>query len=422
MTGFEDKAALRMPGKEELMALNLFWLGYIIYIASDSLTQPDKVSYVLGNVLQILGVFLMIPSSIYLIKFRIDNKYLKLFFILYWIWLLIIVVRSFTFEYWFIKRMLFHPTAGIFVYLSPVILLFPRNIHYYRKLLDSIVVLGLIFVIYNLIFFRVILSSSNYILSRGVVENFSQFLSFACGFILLTYVYHSKKRTLISLFVILLTFLLAVIKARRGLMLMSFSMLIFYFIVYQFVNKTNIINIFLSVAFILAASFVAIEIYDANRNDTFALITERIGLQTRSEVEQYFYDDLKTKDWIMGKGINGQYFCPGVDEGVGHPSIFRTVIETGYLQIILNGGIINLALLLFIMIPALFKGLFFSKNLLSKAAAIWILLFFIYLYPGTPKIFSMNYLLVWISTGICYSSQIRALSDNEIKKVLATTA
>jgi len=67
-----------------------------------------------------------------------------------------------------------------------------------------------------------------------------------------------------------------------------------------------------------------------------------------------------------------------------------------------------------ISIPALVKGIFHSNNLLSKAAGIWILLFYIYAYPGTPTIFSLNYIMVWISIGACYSQPLRDLSDNEI--------
>jgi hypothetical protein len=165
-------------------------------------------------------------------------------------------------------------------------------------------------------------------------------------------------------------------------------------------------------------SAAAVKIYNENRKDTFGLITERIGKETRSAVENYFYKDLKSKDWIIGKGINGQYFCPGVTEDVGYISIYRSVIETGYLQIILNGGIVSLVLLLLIMIPAIVKGFIYSKNLLSKAAAAWIVLFFLYEYPGVPSIFSFNYILVWISLGICYSKDISQIPEDKMISLL----
>jgi hypothetical protein len=103
---------------------------------------------------------------------------------------------------------------------------------------------------------------------------------------------------------------------------------------------------------------------------------------------------------------------------VGYISIYRSVIETGYLQIILNGGIVSLVLLLLIMIPAIVKGFIYSKNLLSKAAAAWIVLFFLYEYPGVPSIFSFNYILVWISLGICYSKDISQIPEDKMISLL----
>jgi hypothetical protein len=100
-------------------------------------------------------------------------------------------------------------------------------------------------------------------------------------------------------------------------------------------------------------------------------------------------------------------------------SIYRRGIETDYLTIILKGGIISLGLMLLIVIPAIIKGLFQSKNLISKAAAIWIFFYLIDLYPSPVTAFSLNYLLVWISVGICYSKEMRGLSDIKIKEIFS---
>ena len=68
----------------------------------------------------------------------------------------------------------------------------------------------------------------------------------------------------------------------------------------------------------------------------------------------------------------------------------ETVIETGYLQIILKGGIISVLIIVLILVPAAFNGLFYSNNLLSKAAAVWILLSVLYSYPSISQDFSMR--------------------------------
>ena len=95
------------------------------------------------------------------------------------------------------------------------------------------------------------------------------------------------------------------------------------------------------------------------------------------------------------------------------------MIETDYLNIILKGGIISLVLLFMIAIPAIIKGLFYSKNILSKAAAFWIILWFMELYPANVNSFSLNHILVWISIGICYSKEIRSHSDSYVSEALS---
>lgn len=118
-------------------------------------------------------------------------------------------------------------------------------------------------------------------------------------------------------------------------------------------------------------------------------------------------------DWAIGRGISGKYFCPNIDKD--DRTGYRDVIETDYLNIILKGGLVNLALLLLIMLPAAARGLFLSKNLLSKAAAIWILLWIIDLYPATVNTFTLNYLLVWVSVGICYNKAILQMPEKVMR-------
>jgi len=197
-------------------------------------------------------------------------------------------------------------------------------------------------------------------------------------------------------------------------------MLFCSYLIYHYINKTKVVNLVLSLFLITIITFISIRIYNENRKDTFSLITERINQRTRSEVVKFFYRDMEVKDWIIGKGLNGEYFCPGVTEGVGRITIFRRVVETGYLQVILNGGLISLVLLLLIAIPAMIRGIFYSNNILSKAAGIWIFLFLLYMYPGTITKFSLHYLIVWISIGISYSKQICSLPDETIREMFTS--
>ena len=158
--------------------------------------------------------------------------------------------------------------------------------------------------------------------------------------------------------------------------------------------------------------------YNANTPGIFRLLSDRATSDTRSGVEMFFYRDLTTQDWIIGKGINGKYYCPDID--LGSVTDYRYMIETDYLNTILKGGIISLGLMLLIAIPAIILGLFYSKNILSKAAAIWILLWVIELYPASVSTFSMHHILMWISIGICYSTIIRRIPEKTLVKIFLT--
>lgn len=394
--------------------LSFFWIGFIIYNLGYVSATTQEVSYVVGNAVQVIGLVLFVPSAFFLINLNLKNNYLRILFPIYLLWVVGVLIRGIQFDYLTIKQLLFDPETGVFLYLIPVVILIPMTPRFLKTVFSVIIVLGFFYLIYDLIFIQRLINPENNMRSQAIIERFTQYLSLTCGFFLITHIYHHKRLNLFALFIMSLTFILAVIRARRGLMFMSMSMLLAAMLFYQIKNKTNVVNIVLSFFLVVIFMFAAIKIYENNRETTFGLITQRFGQHTRSAVEQYFYQDLSMKDWIIGKGFNGQYFCPGVSEGVGRVSIYRKVIETGYLQVILNGGLINLILLILIAVPAIIKGIFHSKNLLSKAAGTWIFLFLLFMYPGVMTIFSLYYILVWICIGICYSSDFLNLSDEEI--------
>lgn len=400
--------------------LSLFWIGYTIYVISYSFPASSKLSYFICQGFQILGIILFVISSINLIQWKFYNNYLRIIFSIFCLWSFIVIVRGFRFEYEFIKNLFLSGWFGIFIYFAPFSLLFPKNIKYLKKIFNTIFVLSIFYLLFDLFFHSVLLwglGGNRY--STGVIESFSHFLSIPSGFLLLTYIYHSNKRNLIALSVIILTFLLAAIRARRGLMFMSMTILLASYIVYYFTNRGKILKIILSVFIVLFLFIYGREVYFGHKSGMFGLITGRIDEDTRTGVVDYFYSSMDTKSWIIGRGLNGQYYCPGIDEIEGSVTIYRDVIETGYLQIILKGGIISLGLFLMMAIPAVIKGLFQSRNVLSKASAIWILLFILYLYPTTINGFTLNYLLIWFAIGICYNSDIRDMTDEEIKAEIA---
>jgi hypothetical protein len=394
--------------------LNLFWLGFTIYFLINAFAYTGHVNIKILQAVELLGLILVFTSIISLIQFKFDDPYLKFIYILYCTWLLTIILRGFNFlfDYSYLKEFLFNPYEGM-LYFSPLILLFTRNFIFFKKLFDIIVFFGIFYIIYDILFIKDLLNSDRTSeTSQGIVEVFSD-LSFSSGYILLTYAYHPKKRQLLALAVIVLALLFAIIRARRGLIFMYSNMILISYILYVFRSKMKFLIIFITIFIALLGAVYISGVYRPHESRIFGFLLARGDENTRERVELYFHDDMKTKDWIMGRAIKGEYFCPDVEEH--QITNYRQNIETGYEQTILKGGLISLGLFLLIAVPAILKGLFYSKNILSKVAAIWIFMSLINSYPGTVNAFTLQYLLVWISIGICYSKNIRNLPEVALK-------
>lgn len=402
--------------EKELKSINKFWIGFIIYTLGFSLSKSLRVSFVLCQAFQSIALFLLISSAIKLIHTRsnLENKYLKIIYPLYCLWLITIITRGFSLNYDFLKGMLFNAWSSVFLYFVPLLLLFPKSVIFYKKAFNAIIILGIASVVLYGVFIKTLLIRDITNLdSQALIEYFSKTLAIPCGFILLTYLYHSRKMKLIALGVMIATFLLATIRARRGLMFMAISPLIGAYFIYLFTNKGSSLKWIFSLMLVGMVVAYGYRVYNNNKTGIFGSITERADEDTRTGVEDYFYADMETRDWIIGRGVDGKYYCPGIDD-LG--SVYRTAIETDYLQIILKGGILSLGLLLLIAVPAMLKGFFSSKNMLTKAAAIWILLWIIDLYPATVTTFTLDYVLVWLSIGICYSDDIRNVPESKMMK------
>lgn len=407
-----DNQLLNNDGKSYV--IKLFWIGFIIYTVGYLLSIMFKVNPYFRAIIQILGLIMFIPAAVNLIQFRTDNFYLKVAFTFYCFWIFGVMTRGFLFDRKFIQSLIFDPFEGGFTYLVPFIILFPKSLFFYKKMFEAISILFVIFIIYSLFFFKILINPDISDLSAQVaVEYSSKALSLSSGFLLLTFIYHSNKRKLLAFLVIALTFLFSIIRARRGLVFMTIFPLIMSFVLYVLTirkGKSHFFELFLIVITLLALTYLYMIFIKEGNYGMFGSIIGRSGEDTRSEVVQYFFSDMNLKDWIIGKGINGQYFCPTED------GFYRNGIESDYLNIILKGGIISLGLQLLILIPAVFKGLVYSKNMLAKAAGIWILFYILCLYPSPNTKFTLFYLIVWTSVGICYSKKIRELSDESLRE------
>lgn len=244
----------------------------------------------------------------------------------------------------------------------------------------------------------------------------SQILSMLqLGSALLLFVSHLYKNTKLSIAIVTSYIFLLFIYSywgRRGISIEIFLTLILFACMrlstkYSNFNvkKSYIASIFLLIAgAIVIFTTYASELYVFQRGIDFSSV-----MFSRDNVWiDFFTDFTKTQDWVFGRGLNGTIKRSIILSEIGE------TIETGYLYYLLKGGLLYLVPLLVIFFRAIYLGLFRSKNDLSKAFALIIL---IQLYNmaafGLPD-FSSKYSIVWLCVSGCFSWKLRNIDNNEL--------
>lgn len=402
--------------KKKESVLNLFWGGVILFFVSVVLINVSSYNTTIIRSFQVVGLILILSSLFPVFENRFDSKYIKFIFYTFFIWQFFILIRgNWEFNYFILFDKSLN-TRGALMYIIPFIILYPKDILSYRKILNILAISGLLYLLTVIFFINQVLDFNN----RDAIEYLSKNLGIGCGLILLTYSYNKKKINIIAIVVIVLTIILAAYKARRSLLFMNAEYIFFSFLLYFVFGKKQTLNRFV-ILVITSISFILVyQIYENNRYGTFKALNERLNEDSRSTVEELWWDDFsnKTIDIVIGRGMDGSYAQDMYDSYGILLGEKRDGIETGYLNLILKGGIINVLLILLIAIPAIYKGIFASKNLFSKAAAMMIVIWLIDMYPdANPSHFSIRYILFWICVGICYSTEIRNIPESILKRV-----
>lgn len=143
----------------------------------------------------------------------------------------------------------------------------------------------------------------------------------------------------------------------------------------------------------------------------------KMDVDTRSGVEEGFYKDMNMYSWIFGRGATGTYFDP--DAIFLDQTGIRTEIETGYLYLILKGGIIYLAVYVLALLYAVWKGLRQSNNAFVRSFAIIILVSLFELIPYGIPTWNLKFFSIWMGVAICLNPQMRMMTNEQIKKYLS---
>lgn len=222
--------------------------------------------------------------------------------------------------------------------------------------------------------------------------------------------YLSKKHWQWYLITYIGSMLMAAYLARRGSLAMSGLYLAFAWLMYaMFDKKTSKIKLIFISILVIALGY---GFFTGSVDSFFATLSERGDEDTREGVELAFFADMQDiNDWIFGRGWFGQYY----DFVFGYK---RFGVETGYLTIILRGGIIYLIPYILLLVLSFINGFFRSKNLFCKSFAIICLMKIISLYPFGWPAFDFLHFVIFLGIWICNSEDIRSLTDDNIKSLL----
>lgn len=343
-------------------------------------------------------------------------------FYLYLFWTLTIILRP-LFQGVSYSSMSIQPYSvfGITSYLLPFIVLLGAGIISLPKLFKINYIFALVGFIYFVVNFKNMLA----IVSSGVllyyddsdaigINDLAERYEFWFGISALSflcYEFLTKKQKWIAISSVAIMFFLVLYFARRGGVVIYLGYFVAAF--YLYFLRSNGATRFLKVLFmllILGAITLTVFMYS---DTTFSLLFTRGTKDTRGEVDESIIRYLNTeKAWFFGKGIEGAYPDPNFDEP-------RYTHETGYLYMILKGGVVYLSLYVFLLLQSAYLGFFKANNRLTKALAIYLVFHVLFLIPFGVIMFGLEYFYVWVAVSICQSAKYRIMTNQEMKHFLA---
>ena len=341
-----------------------------------------------------------------LIDYKFESKYFKFFLYVFFLYEFILIVRGWSFSYNDIK--VYMQAGYIFwPFIIPLFVFFDKRLSTIGYLIKWIYYMGMFFLIIYLIFHTLLL--------KRVTAEILVSTTYVCGFILLNARYLRNRKVTLS-FVLMSISLLSLIYVARsnGVVTISGFILAGYFI--NVCNKSRSFIFRFFPIIVCCAVFLMLSLTTFTTNLS-AKLQARITEDTRSGLFKMFFVEMDDY-MVFGKGMNGDYYFPMEEreyEDFTETAVeYRHIIENGYLQLLLTGGIVHIILFLLLLLPAAILGIFRSSNQFTMACGMLILLWVLdMLIYGLPRL-SLHYILIWICVGICFKPSIRRMTNNEI--------
>lgn len=284
-------------------------------------------------------------------------------------------------------------------YILPFVVLFLPNRKYIRSILEVFFYSMLLIVPIWLI------NSLNLVQEQFYGESLGVYLPFFGTLLILFRRHLSQRQKVIVIVLYFVYFVLMVLNARRN-MVVSLSL---YFVIallmgnYTLFKRSARARLWL-IGGVAAVALILVASWGILSKTVFDRLLFRGMEDTRSEVELFFIVDMASSpavDWIAGRGIDGFYAQITQNSETMEVSASRNVIETGYLYLILKGGLVYLILILLFLFTAFFRGIRFKKPLL-RGMCLFLLIYLVDLYM-TNQIcfFTVRTVVLWVIVSVC---------------------
>jgi hypothetical protein len=393
-------------------------LGFLIFGLKEF---GELVNHSLQSIMATIGLLMIFGSPFY---FRIKllnplEGLSKLLLTVFLFWTLFVIFRP-VFSGQIYSENSLHPykSFGLISYLLPLVLWFGTRTISIQKIFKITFVFSIIGIVYffvnfnnmQAVVFQGLVVSQEGQMGLGELANQYYFWYNISFFSLLSYEFVPQKYRSVAFLTSFLTLFLMAYFARRGGVFMS--AVYFAGMLYLYLEKEKTKNLPIKIFLLGATMYLFYFIVNNSLNSTFSILTNRLNDDTRSGVDTEIIKHLNTNNsWLFGEGIEGAYKHRAFDAP-------RYTHETGYLYLIIKGGIVYLILYVYLLLHSAYVGFFKSRNRLTKGFALYSFFHIVFLVPFGLPYFGLEYLFVWIAVLFCESYHWRSLTNEQVKVYL----
>ena len=205
-----------------------------------------------------------------------------------------------------------------------------------------------------------------------------------------------------------------IIRVLMGLAIFVFSL--------TSLHKSILIKTFvLVVAIAMPIYYLALFVktgYSVFEESTTTERVSRMGVDDTGDTRTFLYeevfDDLtESKAWLLGKGINGTYYSSYFDQKrVNADAADRILVEVGFLDYLLKGGLVQTILYMLLLLLAIFNCYYRSSSKSMVLIGAILLAHYVLLFVEDVPRYDLYNFAMWFCIGMSFSPTLLEQDDD----------